>query len=135
MFNKDDFNGIICSLSNKKTKSFPSEGFSVVISFCLMRKNINNKFNIFSIYGEEINDFISLYIEDNNLKLQNKSEMIILNADIKINKEYVLWIVYPKGESKEIIIILNGSKSILKSLKYPSFQYKELLIGFDRNPF
>ena len=32
MFSKDDYNGIICSLSDNKTKSFPPEGFSLVIS-------------------------------------------------------------------------------------------------------
>ena len=133
MFSKDDNNGIICSLSDNKTKSFPPEGFSLVISFCLMKNNIINKFNIFSLYGDERNNFISLYIENNNLKFQHNAETIILNTEIIINKEYVLWIIYPKGESKEIIIILNGYKSILKSLKYPSFQYKELFIGFERD--
>ena len=133
MFNKDDYNGIICSLSDSKPKSFPSEGFSAVISFCLMNNNVNNKYNIFSFYGNERNDFISLYIEKNNLKFRHNAEAIILNSEILINKEYILWIIYPKDNSKEIILILNGFKSFVKSLKYPSFQYKELLIGFDRD--
>ena len=135
MFNNNDSNGIICSLSGKKSKNFPSKGFSIVISFCLMN-NINhnsNKYNIFSFYGKDKKEFIKLYIESNNLQFSNNSKIISIYQNIKPSKDYVFWLIFPKEKNKEIMVILNGSMSSVKSMAYPSFQYEEILIGFDKN--
>ena len=133
MFNNNDSNGIICSLPNKKSKNFPKKGFSVVISFCLMNENNTNKYNIFSFYKKEKNDFINLYIENNTLKFGNNSQKISLIPDIKSNKNYVFWFVFPKDKNKEIIVILNGTIYSIIRMEYPLFEYEEILIGFDKD--
>ena len=134
IFNNNENNGIICTLSNNSVKNFPSNGFSIVISFYLMKneKNINKK-NIFSFYSEDGKKFIKLYIENNILKFNHNSKETILFSGIKHNFNYILWIIYPNDKSKEIILILNGSKFLIPSMKYPSLKYKEILVGFDKD--
>ena len=134
IFNNNENNGIICTLSNNSIKNFPLNGFSIVISFYLMKNDKNiNKINIFSFYSENGKKFIKLYIENNILKFNHNSKETNLFYDIKYNTNYILWIIYPNDKSKEIILILNGSKILFPSMKYPSFKYKEILIGFDKD--
>ena len=134
IFNNDKNNGIVCSLSNNSVKNFPSKGFSIVISFYLMEneKNINKK-NIFSFYSENGKKFIKLYIENDILKFNQNSKETNLIFDIKQNTNYILWMIYPNDKSKEIFLILNGKNIFISSMKYPSFKYKEILIGFDKD--
>ena len=134
IFNEDDKNGIICSLSNNITKNFPKEGFSLIISFCLMNNNNkNNRHNIFSFYSKEKNHLMKLYIENNNLKYFVDSKEIHLFSDIKTNENYVFLMVFPKDNKSEILAYLNNNKKIVERLEYPSFEYNEILIGFDKN--
>ena len=136
IFNNDEQNGIICSSFDNRPKNFPNEGFSIVISFCLMNNNPNCKYNIFSFNGIEPNKYLNLYVENNTLKLSLNSTIISESPDIKINKNYVIWIIYPNDKHKEIIFILNNIKKYVSFLEYPSFQYKEILLGVDKNfPF
>ena len=134
IFNEDYKNGIICSLSNNITKNFPKEGFSLIISFCLMNNNNkNNRHNIFSFYSKEKNHLMKLYIENNNLKYFVDSKEIHLFSDIKTNENYVFLMIFPKDNKSEILAYLNNNKKIVERLEYPSFEYNEILIGFDKD--
>ena len=134
IFDNNEKNGIICSLSDNSGKSFPKDGFSIVISFCLMKneKN-NNKKSIFSFYSEDRKQFLKIYIENDLLKLNQNSKEIDLFYDIKLNTNYIFWIIYPNDKKKEILLYLNEKKNSIQTMKYPSFKYKEILIGFDVN--
>ena len=133
IFNNDDKNGIICSSSNKTTKSFPQEGFSLIISFCLMNNNNKkNKNNIFSFYGKEKNQSMKLFLENHILKFCIDSKEINLFSDIKTNENYVFLMIFPKDNKREILVYLNNKK-IIEHIEYPSFEYNEILIGFDKD--
>ena len=133
IFNNAFNNGIICSLSDNSSKNFPSEGFSLVISFFITNNDKGYKYNIFSFYGIKTKEFLKLYIENDELILNYNSKKISLFSEIKIKKNYIFWLIFPNGNSKEIIVILNDDKKYIKSIKYPSFQYKEILMGFDKD--
>ena len=134
IFNNDENNGIICSLPYNKSKNFSSDGFSIVISFCVFKNNNNNKYNIFAFKGNKDNEIMNLYLENSILKLNISSKSIELFADILINTNYVFWLIFPKDKNKQILIFLNGKKSVinLTQVEYPIFEYKEILLGFNK---
>ena len=134
IFNNYENNGIVCSLSNNSVKNFPSAGFSFVISFYLLKneKNINKK-SIFCFYSEDGKKYIKLYIENNILKFDQNSKETNLFSDIKYNTNYIFWMIYPNDNHKEIILILNDVRILIQPMKYPTFKYKEILLGFDKD--
>ena len=134
IFNNSKNNGIICSSQNVKGIKFPKEGFSIVVSFCLITNNINKKFSIYSFYSENKENFINLYIENNILKIKYDSKIYELFPDIKINKNYIFWMIFPKDKKYEILFYLNSNlKKFLPHMKYPTYEYEKIFIGFNKN--
>ena len=132
IFNNSKNNGIICFSSNTRGIRFPKDGFSIVVSFCLMTNN-NNKFYIFSFFSSNKDNYFNLFIENNILKFQYDSKIYELFSDIKINKNYIFWMIFPKDKKSEILFYLNNSKIFLPHIKYPSNEYEKIFIGFNKN--
>ena len=133
VFNNNEKNGIICYLSNYASKKFPKKGFSFVISFCIMNNNQENKYNIFSFYDKEYKNFIKLFLEKNTLKFCYNLNELSLFFDIKTNQKYVFWMIFPNDKSCDIIAKLNNTNKNFKNINYPSFEYKEILLGHDKD--
>ena len=94
MFNDYPNNGLI--LYNNNSFNFPNEGFSIVLSFNLIKNkknstpNDNKKYTLFSLSkNEDIIDF-NIFIENNILKMTLFGKIIYLFTDIEYNKIYVL---------------------------------------------
>ena len=137
MFNDYPNNGLI--LNNNNSFNFPNEGFSIVLSFNLIKNkrnsttNDNKKYTLFSLSkNEDIIDF-NIFIENNILKMTLFGKIIDLFADIEYNKIYVLWI-FMNGNNKKstTIFYLNEKKIIKQNLFYPKDIY-DINLGFNNN--
>ena len=136
MFNNSKDNGIICYLSNNQSKKFPKDGFTLVTSFCLMENGIDKKqiYNIFSFYTTKSKkSILNIYLQNGKLKIFYKGKDYDLFFDILNNKNYVFWMIYSNIEKSNMILFLNGSKTIFPFIPYPTNEYDEILIGFNKN--
>ena len=130
VFNDSKNNGITCLISNAKNVKFPKEGFTIVFSFCLNKSDNSKKYNIVSFYHTEENNIImNIYIENNVLKFWYNFKVYDLFSDIKINSNYIFWMIFPKDKKMELLFYLNNSKKILPHINYPSNNFNEILIG------
>ena len=133
IFNNYKNNGITCYNPDLKKINFPRDGFSIAISFCFMKNKNSQKYNIFSFFQKDKNNILSLFMENCVLKLYYNSQIYDLFSDIKINKNYIFWMFFPKEKKSELLFYLNNSKKILPHIKYPSNEYNEIFIGFNRD--
>ena len=121
-------NGIQCESINP----FPvgNKGYSIVVSFKLMKNNKNNndkaKFIIFSFKNKDKNqNIMNVYIENNQVKIDmGKNTICEIKDKIKINESYILWIIQTKEKKPNMIIYLNENKTIIKKVSYPEGNYK-----------
>jgi len=80
------------------------------------------------------NGFVFNNIENNRiLKLLYNSKKYVLFSDIKINKNYFFWMIFPKERKSYILFYLNNSKRFLPRIKYPSEDYDEICKGFSKD--
>ena len=134
VFNDLKNNGINCFITNTKSVKFPKEGFSIVFSFCLMKNDNLKKYNIISFYNKEENNIImNIFIENNILKFNYNMKIYDLFPDIKVNKNYVFWMVFPEDKKLELLFYLNNEKKLLPHIKYPSNDFNEIFLGYNRN--
>ena len=133
VFNNIEYNGITCFTESPESIKFPKDGFSIAISFCLMKNNNSQKYSIFSFFQKEKNFCMNLFIENNILKLFYNFNKYALFSDIKINKNYIFWMVFPKERKSYNLFYLNNSKRFLPHIKYPSEDYDEIYIGFSKD--
>ena len=116
-------NGILCEPVN----IFPSKnGYSLVVSFKLMYNNENekNKFTIFSL-THKYNNIMKVFIEDFKLKIQTKNDKKVIELYSKISPKqyYILWITQTKAKKDQMIIFLNGNKTVINTKTYPGGNY------------
>ena len=136
MFNNSESNGIICYLSNNQSKNFPKDGFTLVTSFCLMENEIDKKqiYNIFSFYSTKSQKVIlNIYLQNCKLKIFYQGKSYDLFFDILNNKNYVFWMIYSNKEKSNMLLYLNGLKTIFPFIPYPTNEYDEILIGFNKD--
>ena len=135
VFNNIENNGIVCYTESPESIKFPKDGFSITISFCLMKNNNNNsqKYSIFSFFQKEKNFNMNLFIENNILKLFYNFKKYVLFSDIKINKNYIFWMIFPKERKSYNLFYLNGCKKFLPHMQYSSEDYDEIYIGFNKD--
>ena len=133
VFNNIENNGIACYTESPESIKFPKDGFSIVISFCLMKNNNSQKYSIFSFYQKEKNFCMNVFIENNTLKLFYNFNKYVLFSDIKINKNYIFWMIFPKERKSYTLFYLNDSKKYLPHIKYPSEDYDEIYLGFSKD--
>ena len=126
VFNDNPNNGLV--FYSNDSFDFPVNGFSIVISFKLMKiqneENITNKkYTIFSISEADQFQYTKyiIYIEDKKLKIlinEKKQKQQILFEDIRYDQSYVLWIfsdIYKKNY--KTVFYLNGKK-VVKNIEY-----------------
>ena len=133
IFNNFENNGIICYASNQKSIKFPKDGYTIVISFNLMKNDKSKKYNIFSFYQKDNNIIMNIFIKNKKLKFFYNNKEYELFDNIEINENYIFWMVYPKEKNSEILFFLNNSKKFIPYIIYPSGEYDEILIGFNKD--
>ena len=103
--------------------------FSIAISFLIIECKNKLKYTIFSFSKNK--NYISLYVENNTLKFYSNGYNYDLFSNIKINKNYICYILHDEINGNNHFY-LNGVKSgIINKIKFPK-KNCELNIGFTK---